>query len=235
LVQKYKIQRHLIIKLLKNAKIAIRPNNIECQTLNINETYFDVIDSERKAYFLGLMYADGCVTKIGQVAISLVETDREILEEFIKDLCPSYNLREFKPKNGNACVRFSFRRKRLAESLIRAGCIPNKSYKLKKLPNINDNLMFHFLRGYFDGDGCVYFHSQTKNPNISVVGTKPFIKKIILFLQKFDMKCGLYKTGSKTTFEMKMGAKKSVDKFYNKIYDESSVFLKRKKEKFKSI
>lgn len=40
--------------------------------------------------------------------------------------------------------------------LCKHGCVPNKSLILTFPRTIPDNLIHHFIRGYFDGDGSVF-------------------------------------------------------------------------------
>jgi hypothetical protein len=63
-----------------------------------NENYFEKIDSEDKAYFLGLICADGCIlnnkkTYRYQVALKLHIKDIEILKTFIKCIICSIIIR----------------------------------------------------------------------------------------------------------------------------------------------
>lgn len=59
---------------------------------NINDSFFEKIDTEEKAYFLGLFYADGCNYINGnasRVALSLQEDDKKILEIFNNFIYPN--------------------------------------------------------------------------------------------------------------------------------------------------
>lgn len=47
---------------------------------SLNESYFEKIDSEEKAYFLGFLFSDGSVSKYS-LNLSLAEVDKEILEK----------------------------------------------------------------------------------------------------------------------------------------------------------
>lgn len=65
--------------------------------------------------------------------------------------------------NHQVCFRLSS--KLLCNDLLKHGVMPNKSFKIK-LPNISDIFLPHFIRGYFDGDGCVYTCTkETKKKN----------------------------------------------------------------------
>lgn len=227
------ISRTLILKILRNKNISIRSNSIECRRISVNEEYFNEINNERKAYFLGLLYADGCVSKDGCVSISLSgEEDKHILDEFIKDICPNKKMEFLFPKGGHKAYRVSLRREKLVNSLIKLGCIPRKSLKLKSIPNISSSLIRHFIRGYFDGDGCIT--KNKKGMSVSIVGTKKFLKEIKDRLGEAEIISFIYKTSSKSgkTFVLKFGSKKSIDLFYDLLYKDTSIFLIRKKNKF---
>ena len=62
-----------------------------------NENYFKIIDSEEKAYWLGFLYADGCITRFYRneklksmsLELTLQSNDIEHLKKFLKfALCP---------------------------------------------------------------------------------------------------------------------------------------------------
>ena len=56
----------------------------------IQEDFFDVIDTEEKAYVLGLLYADGYNnTDRNSVSLSLKESDKEILEKVTSLIQPT--------------------------------------------------------------------------------------------------------------------------------------------------
>jgi hypothetical protein len=232
------IGRHLILKILHNQGVKIRSHQEEQKRIHINENYFDNIDNQRKSYFLGLLYADGCVSKNGGVSLSLSgEDDRNILQEFIKDICPNYHLCSYKPKKGKIVYTISLRRIKLAQSLKQQGCIERKSLKLKELPKVNKHLLPHFIRGYFDGDGCVYKHNLCNSLNIDIIGTKKFLLNILDILSSYEIYGNIYKTSSKNkkTYSIKIGNKKSVDNFKSFIYNNATIFLERKKKKFYEI
>lgn len=65
----------------------------------------------------------------------------------------------------------------MKEQLINLGCVPNKSLILK-FPSLNifqeKKLVYAFIRGYVDGDGCLTF-SKNGKLNLSIVGTYDFL------------------------------------------------------------
>lgn len=129
---------------------------------NLNESFFEKIDSEEKAYFLGLMYSDGYIFSSKHtkgLGIQLQEPDKELLIKFNQCLKSNYPLMVVKrlDENHQNCIRLYGYSKKIAEDLTKQGCFENKTKKLQ-FPSCNQvpsNLIHHFIRGYFDGDGCV--------------------------------------------------------------------------------
>lgn len=117
-----------------------------------NESFFDVIDTEEKAYILGLIAADGYIDiEEKSVSLQLHSKDEYILNKIkslIGDTAPLY-----KRKNKNSKT-LTLSSKKLVKSLNLFGIVRNKTLSLS-LPNLDTKFMKHFLRGYFDGDGWI--------------------------------------------------------------------------------
>lgn len=145
-----------------------------------DEFYFNNIDSKEKAYWLGFLYADGCVhSNSNEISITL--KDRDHLEKFRKAIKSNNKIGESIDKRFSSMPKiyhFSIKDKQLKSDLIKWGCVPNKSLSLTKIPNIPRDFVSHFIRGYFDGDGSLHWLNGTKNFRISFVGTAPFLKDI---------------------------------------------------------
>lgn len=145
-----------------------------------DEFYFSNIDSKEKAYWLGFLYADGCVhSNSNEISITL--KDRDHLEKFRKAIKSNNKIGESIDKRFSSMPKiyhFSIKDKQLKLDLIKWGCVPNKSLSLTKIPNIPRDFVSHFIRGYFDGDGSLHWLNGTKNFRISFVGTAPFLKDI---------------------------------------------------------
>ena len=126
----------------------------------VNEDYFELIDSNNKAYFLGLLYADGCNhSTTNEVEISLQIGDAHILESFAKEMScdkPLQIVKRSKPNNNLKDVaRFSVSSRKMQSDLISLGVIKRKSLVLEfPKEKFDKKFMSHFVRGYFDGDGC---------------------------------------------------------------------------------
>ena len=196
-----------------------------------NEHIFDSIDTEEKAYWLGFIFADGTINSspiregvknIYGFELSLGIKDLKHLEKFKKFI--GYN-KDLLIDN-NRC-RFSIANKHFWTTLNNLGCTPNKSLTLK-FPDISENLVKHFIRGYFDGDGCItrYVHIHTVTPRATVLGTMDMLNNIIKYSDttvslKHD------KRHSKEIFHLDWDKENSI-KFINYIYNNSTIYLDRK-------
>lgn len=196
-----------------------------------NEHIFDSIDTEEKAYWLGFIFADGTINSspiregvksIYGFELSLGIKDLKHLEKFKKFI--GYN-KDLLIDN-NRC-RFSIANKHFWTTLNNLGCTPNKSLTLK-FPNISENLIRHFIRGYFDGDGCItrYVNIHTVTPRATVLGTEDMLNNIIKYSNtiaqlKHD------KRHSKEILYLDWNKENSI-KFINYLYNNSTIYLDRK-------
>jgi hypothetical protein len=155
LANKYNISRPTVRAYAK--RLGLHKGNtkrLKKHSLNIN--YFDAVDTPNKAYILGFIYADGCNTRNG-LQIGIQEEDKEVLEFIKSELNISNALRYIKPANINWKPKWelSIRSIEFSKVLTDVGCPPAKSLILSFPDFIHDDLMPHFIRGYFDGDGCI--------------------------------------------------------------------------------
>lgn len=197
-----------------------------------NESYFEKIDSERKAYFLGYLMADGNVYKRDKsqpcIRMELNNKDIDILYELEKDL----NLDNHVKYTRKNCSKIYCHSLKMFNDLSKYGIIPNKTGK-EIIPNVSDELMQHFIRGFFDGDGwCTNTTSHGKNKgsrkNIGFVSNKKFLidlqnylhDKLGLSMVKINEKIGCG--------QLLYSSKKDVQTLINYMYNNSSIYLKRK-------
>jgi intein-encoded DNA endonuclease-like protein len=181
LSNKYGINYGRVYAILKNRKIPIRSLTDSHIKYKINKEYFSKIDSEDKAYFLGFLYADGSMNeKRHSLNIIIQEDDKEVLEKFIKcigeDRPICYLKNRLRRPNEKNHVQLSIANTYLYKQLIDLGCRPKKSFTLE-FPNIPKEFERHFIRGYFDGDGCWSFGKGKKAlyRKFTFISTKLFL------------------------------------------------------------
>lgn len=220
-----------IRNLLNKHKIKSRGNK---QGYPRDEFYFNKIDTEEKAYWLGFLYADGCVHS-NNYEISVNITDKEHIEKFkaaIKAF--NHNITEIQDKrfqNAKTLYQFSIKDKQLHQDLIKWGCIPQKSLLINKIPNIPRDYVSHFLRGYFDGDGSLYYLRGTNNYRISFVGTKDFLNDIQKELQT---NVSLQSNIAGKAYVLQIAGRRQVERILNYLYNNSKENnrLNRKYQKY---
>lgn len=151
----------------------------------VNEKYFDKIDDEHKAYWLGFLYADGSIVeqrnnsnniKSLTLSLELKTGDKLHIEKFNKDLQSDYLITDRLTNDNHLSSKVSISNTKLCRSLINKGCVPRKSLILT-FPNediLPKNLINHFIRGYFDGDGSIAIGKTRRRYTVSFVGTWDF-------------------------------------------------------------
>lgn len=111
------VSERAVSRVLKEANINTKRRN----RYSLNESYFDVIDSHSKAYLLGLIAADGCVTNTNYVAFESI--DKELTEMLSIELQYSGEIRVVQPQNYAPHYRINFSSEQLARSLRGYGII----------------------------------------------------------------------------------------------------------------
>lgn len=215
--------------------------------VQIDHEYFNIINSEPKAYFLGLITADGSVIKYQKskngfsyiLRLELKVEDKYLLEIFANELNSNLKPKEYeqyyqnRSKKHNAYI--SFHSKKIFYDLEKYGVVPNKTFKLNKLPNIPLQYMHHFIRGYFDGDGTVYFHNRYTPPQLrfGFYGTYDFLSSIRDYLVEYVglNKVSVHKKKQSNVSMVTFAALNNIIKFYEYIYKDANIYLKRKKRK----
>ena len=237
--RKYGINRKTIINRVKDMGLGHMITQHH-NKVKFDNTVFEKIDTEEKAYWLGFMYADGYTSaNNNKVVLSISKNDESHLQKYIEFLKYSkpYKLRKngFK-KDGTQLymVEVNIGDDKLYQDIVRCGCIPNKSLTLK-FPdkNIFDNesLIRHFVRGYIDGDGSLGLYQgrwKSKVEHVQIIGTKDFLEGI-------QTTCGIKgylrlkhpETGNQYTYILKYTNLKAfqVAKFF---YENSNIYLERK-------
>jgi hypothetical protein len=119
---------------------------------------------------------------------------------------------------------------KLVNSAKSAGIHSRKTFTIGN-PNIDEVLIPHFIRGYFDGDGSFSFNPEKYiNKTQIVTASIKFQEFIISVLKNNDIKINLY-SDIKLQIQNKMDNKK----FYDYIYKNANIYLKRKKEKYEEF
>lgn len=244
--KKYNISSPTIYRYMKKHNIEYKNNHGRKNFFN--EDYFNVIDTEHKAYWLGFIYADGSVgntgsgnTKTNRLQINISNKDIDLLKSFCEDL--DYNIskiRTYEPKgtfSSNLMSIIQINSIKLCSDLAKWGVHPNKTGKLNKLPNLPKELMPHFIRGFFDGDG--WCTCTDNSNNIGFVGDYNFLKNINDYLYAHIKTSNrMLKKEQRRINEiyyLKYFSKNDHKLLYNFLYSNSSICLERKRIKLEML
>ena len=88
--------------------LKVVPQEISHRKFPVNDRFFEEIDTEEKAYFLGFLFADGCNSPDkNRLEVSLAKQDMDVLERLSKVLlCGNLNIKEYKSKRKNTQTRW---------------------------------------------------------------------------------------------------------------------------------
>ena len=226
-----------------------------------DKDYFKTIDTEEKAYWLGFIYADGTITRFYKnndtekkeirsmtLEIALQEGDKSHLEKFRDCLHSDVPIHEKTIRKKYKASRIRINCTSFCKDLIGLGCVPNKSLILEFPTDeiVPEHLLRHFIRGYFDGDGCIHYsenecyHKEREKSYLqysfvaSFTGNEQFLKELKKVLEQQNIKV------SDLKFDKRSNAvniyihngNDSLVKLYNYFYKDSNIFLDRKFEKY---
>lgn len=209
-----------------------------------NYHYFDVIDSKDKAYFLGWLYSDGNnYPSTGTIQLGIQESDIKILYVLQSYITTTpFEIKIVKRTVGQNKAVLKLTSKLTSRALENLGVIQNKTFILKfpteKL--VPKKFIHHFIRGYFDGDGCIssFLGKKDKNPNYFFIisGNYNFLHDCqdILVEELSLNKTKLIK--NRSIFNMCYGGNNQVLKLYKWLYQDcDDLYLERKKLKFEEL
>ena len=212
----------------------------------VNEDFFKCINTEEKAYILGFICADGHIEK-DRLNITVSIKDRDILEKIRYAMHSNHPIKEvqrtnpYKKTNRENLIlsELMIGSVELVKPLFNMGLTTNKTYTLNGdiLKYIPKYLIRDFLRGYFDGDGNVFFgrrYSSGYKYNVNICGNEDFLLKS--FQVYFPSNNKLYKDlYSRQCYVWKISQKDKVRDFMYYLYYNSSIFLQRKYNEFRKI
>lgn len=246
--REYKISHNTVRYILINNNIELK-NMSQARTIySLDEHYFDIINTEEKAYFLGLLYADGYNNeKNNLICLSLQEEDKEILEKLSNNILsdrPLGFINNTNKKNRKNMFSLRLKSNRLSTQLSKLGCPQKKSFILEfpTEEQVPSHLIRHFIRGYFDGDGCISLYTLKNKYNYitccsNICSTLNICSKIQLLLNRESINSYISqskksKEKNTTTRTLSIGGKIQTIKFLDWLYKCANIYLERKYQKY---
>ena len=201
---------------------------------NLNENYFENINTHEKAYILGFIYADGSIFK-NYLSIVISKKDIEILNFINRELNSEYQIKDF----GENYVKLTICSEKLINDLTSLGIIQNKTYLSKTLTLNNNNIFFpSMICGFFDGDGSIYsnkrFNRKQKEFTCSFSSNIWVLQEIKDFLLNNNISSCKIRHRRENNFscQLEIRGAINIEKIYNLLYKNTTFFLNRKHNRF---
>jgi hypothetical protein len=213
-----------------------------------DEFFFNNIDTEEKAYWLGFFIGDGCVVKDKRktgtykkvIRLFLQKSDEYHIVKFLKSLKSNHTLKYTTPSVFYHKTRKKYYKRNpqvgveicsniLVDDLINLGVVPNKTKLGCIVPDIRENLLPHFIRGLFDADGSIELRENKLV--FRIIGDVEFItkiQKIICANVGINLtKISILKESPHMGY-CRWGGNIQCQKIYNWLYKDANIYLSRK-------
>lgn len=198
------------------------------------------------AYVLGLIVADGAVLdtnkssrtnylQITSIDIELIKQVKSVLGSFHQITVSKNRIIHFGNKTYTGAPLYQLRigNKIICNSLQKLGVSFRKSLTIE-CPNVPNRHFRHFLRGYFDGDGCLSTSVPTGTflPRVAIIftsGSKNFLRQLaikISTLVRIPLRRIYYNSGAYRLVYKKITSLKILKFMYTEL--SSSLYLNRK-------
>jgi len=197
----------------------------------LNEDFFETIDTEQKAYWVGFLAADGCISSGRDqklIILSLSTKDRDHVIKFRDALDATYPIKDRRLTGRHRTTTFSSRirmtSRKMSLDLTAHGVPPRKTFILKSPIGVPGCLIHHYVRGYFDGDGGIHIRKNGTGSRVSIAGTL----ELVTFICDTLGFGHVYDHPPKRMSYFKIDKKTEIGRFFDCIYKDATVYLKRK-------
>lgn len=251
LAKSYNIHVQTIYSFFYRHNFKLNEIPIKSRKYHVNDNFFENIDNEEKAYFLGFMLADGYVVENpngqNRIGMKLSNIDSALLITLKNLISKDYPVYEKENSIG-----FLISGDKLYNDLVKLNCIKNKTYSNIQLPIIKKELYRHLIRGYFDADGSIGIRSaRPKQRQINICSiNKNILEDIKLIFDEFSIDCNIYterrlgkllphpNTGKlydsfRDMYRLTLLSHVSKCKLFEFFYKDSTIYLERKYIKYK--
>lgn len=202
---------------------------------NVNVHYFDNIDTEHKAYWVGYIFADAHISKSKYLMFGCSIQDIDILQKVQIDLSSNYPIG--RNKDGNPILNICS--KHIGQTLLNMGFTHNKSYEVdfaKIVTHIPKDLLHHFVRGMFDGDGSIRYYDYNYAKGYQYHFGYTGLKEVCEFVADFlKLKTKIIKERDTNTYTLKTANAPMIKYIYNILYKGATIYCKRKYDIFQEV
>lgn len=194
--------------------------------ITLKDNFFQVIDTEEKAYWLGFLAADGCITTGNRVVLNLSTKDEQHIHKFRQALCSQHTI-SF--NEGHKSSYFAFRSAQMVQDLAKHGVHAQKTHTAFS-PKLAPSLQPHYWRGVIDGDGCIYPSRQ----EIVLVGNFQLVSSFRDFCTTLYPRIRGTVRAKETIFQYSLRGKIALS-ILEILYAHATVFLNRKHEIYQQV
>lgn len=228
----YKIHRTTLGQYIKKRN----PDYNTRRKYSIDEHFFDVIDTEEKAYILGFMTADGCIkSKSGDIKIALSTKDIDILKKMKNAMNNDKPIKIVHNKSGydsaHDVAEMTISCAKMYRALIECGFSVQKTNHEVFCKKVPEELKHHYIRGIFDGDGWFSCTPSRGTKELGFGMGSPILNAIRNEFCKIGVQEKYTVKSYKSISRYRITSIKDVMKIYDYLYKDATIFLKRKHDK----
>lgn len=213
-----------------------------------NREFFSSPLSPVSAYVLGFFWADGCLVKAKRnsrgVSFECAEQDKDLIYSIREAMRSEHKISERvrRQKSGKLTkmVQFQVFGERLVTDLESYGASQNKRHKNLEPLNVPSSEFPHFVRGFFDGDGCLSLKKSQRGAELTFTGSHATLVWIrdglsrLLGVEVRPVVERSYRTKAHT-HDLKYFRLRTIESILNHLYEDAQLFLPRKKQKFELL
>lgn len=197
----------------------------------INHNVFNKIDTEQKAYMLGYLMADGSIGDYNNqkcLQLHLNSDDEYILEYFLNIMDSNYPIRTRLIQSFNTISKQSYFN--ITSEQIYNDLIALNMKSKDSIPNIPINFISHFIRGYFDGDGCFSISSRG-DAEFYIMAEQNFLIQLCDIFKQNNITFKSIKHQKANMYKIRKSGKREIKKIYDFLYKDATIYLQRKHNK----
>lgn len=238
--KEFKVLRATVSKFLEEQNIKkIKGNHYRKYFHDFD--FFENIDTEEKAYWLGFMFADGYIVnhenRYGEdsFGLTLAEDSLDSIEKFKKSLHATNPILYDNSKSiGQPLAKIVLTSQKTVNDLIDKGCIKQKSLILQPPKKVPEKLLSHFIRGFFDGDGSLMKYNYNNYPSYQIEFTTTY--EMAIWLRDIFGKGDVHKEKRRDfTWYYSIGGNRQVLDICHYMYDEATIWMNRKYARYQEL
>ena len=207
----------------------------------VDESFFEIIDTQEKAYIMGWFYSDGSnsvspnIAKIdvAEDSVDILIKIREVIGSNARIIPMKNSANSYAGESAQTLYRLGIYNKRVSKQIAALGICGNVTYTRTWPEWLTEDLEPHFIRGLIDGDGCISI-SKKKGFLIGYWGTEMMCEGLSKVLKKIGVE-HRHKMDKKGHHYIRITKQAECLKFADYIYKDSTIYLARKFENYKRM